>query len=214
MKGIVFFDCDSTLSGIEGVDELGRMRGEAICREIERLTNEAMGGHVPIGEIFGRRLELIRPTLEECERVGQMYIREVEATAQATVEGLRRRGWEVVIVSGGFVPCILPLARALGIGRVEAVPLEFGDGGEYVGYGEGHPATRNGGKLEIVRGVLGEMGAGKSVMVGDGMSDFEAAAGVDLFLAFTGFVRREPVVRAAGQGGEIRRLEEVLELLP
>ena len=59
---LICFDCDSTLSSIEGIDELGRARGAAVFAEVEAMTNDAMNGKLPVEAVFGRRLEIIRPT--------------------------------------------------------------------------------------------------------------------------------------------------------
>ena len=40
MKKIIAFDCDSTLSAIEGVDELARLAGSEIFDQVENLTNK------------------------------------------------------------------------------------------------------------------------------------------------------------------------------
>ena len=45
---LVLFDCDSTLSAIEGIDELGRLRGPKVFQEIEGMTNAAMNGGTPM----------------------------------------------------------------------------------------------------------------------------------------------------------------------
>jgi phosphoserine phosphatase len=52
MKKIIAFDCDSTLSAIEGVDELARIAGDQIFQEVENLTNLAMDGEVPCRRSF------------------------------------------------------------------------------------------------------------------------------------------------------------------
>ena len=100
---LIVFDCDSTLSAIEGIDELARVRGPETFTEVETLTNAAMNGELPIDEIFNRRLEIIRPDLATCQKVGQLYIDEVEPTAVATLEKLRAAGWITVIISGLIV---------------------------------------------------------------------------------------------------------------
>jgi len=69
---LIFFDCDSTLSAIEGIDELARLRGPDCFARIERMTRDAMDGKLPIDEIFARRLDIIRPTRDEVDQVGQM----------------------------------------------------------------------------------------------------------------------------------------------
>ena len=44
---LVIFDCDSTLSAIEGVDELARVRGPELFAEVEAMTHAAMDGKIP-----------------------------------------------------------------------------------------------------------------------------------------------------------------------
>lgn len=208
---LICFDCDSTLSGIEGIDELARARGPELFAAIERMTREAMDGAVPLEDVFRRRLELIRPSRAEVEAVGQLYVREVEPTARATIAELRRRGWTPVIVSGGFVPAIAPLAAFLGIGRVEAVDVQFDAAGRYAGFDAAHPAARRGGKPEIVTRLIAEFGAERSVMVGDGTSDLETVKVVDLFVGFGRYADRAAVREGAPQ--HIRRLDQLLALL-
>jgi phosphoserine phosphatase len=189
---IVFLDCDSTLSSIEAVDELAGLRGGRIAEEVAKLTNEAMDGKMQIGEVFGARLDLIRPTLAECHAMGAEYVRTVEPTAKEAVEKLQEAGWEVVILSGGHTQIIEPLAQYLGVSRIEAVDLYFDEFGNYEGYEEEYPTTRNGGKPEVVARLKSEA-SGSTVMIGDGVSDLETKSEVDLFIGFTGYVERERI---------------------
>ena len=48
---LFFIDCDSTLSTIEGIDELARGKGGDVFERVVELTNAAMNGEVPIGEV-------------------------------------------------------------------------------------------------------------------------------------------------------------------
>ena len=120
---LICFDCDSTLSSIEGIDELARLRGPEICRQVVALTEDAMNGKIRIEEIFGLRLEAIRPTRADAAAVGRSYLAAVEPTAKATIRALGALGWTPIIISGGFRQCIRPLADHLGVERVEAVDL-------------------------------------------------------------------------------------------
>jgi len=190
---LIVFDCDSTLSKIEGIDELARLRGPETFYEIETLTNAAMNGKVAIDEIFARRLDIIQPTVPFCEQVGQLYIEHIEPTAIATLEKLRSEGWTVAIVSGGFTQVIEPLAKHLGIDRIEAVPLKFNIDGSYAGYDETAPPTRNGGKPEIIAQLKAELAPTQIVMVGDGISDLETRTEVDTFIGFGRYADREKV---------------------
>jgi phosphoserine phosphatase len=193
MTKIIAFDCDSTLSSIEGVDELARLAGPEVFRWVEDLTNQAMNGEVAVEEVFGRRLELLRPTRQQCARIGQKYLETLEPTARETIATLRNDGWQCLIISGGFAPCIEPLARELGIERVEAVPLHFHDDGSYRGFDEDFPTTRSGGKPEIITSIKETLSPDTLVMVGDGVSDLETAPLVDHFIGFLRYANRRQV---------------------
>jgi phosphoserine phosphatase len=204
----MIFDCDSTLSAIEGVDELARVRSPDIFGQVEAMTNEAMNGKISVEAVFGRRLEIIRPRLCDVAAVGRRYLETIEPTAQSTLGELGRRGWISVIVSGGFRQAIRPLADELGVARVEAVDLFFDETGGYRGYDESYPTTRSGGKPELVRALKKELTPARVVMVGDGMSDLEAKPEVDLFIGFGRYAARDKV--RAGADKFITSLDELL----
>ena len=208
---LICFDCDSTLSAIEGIDELARARGPEIFAQVEAMTNDAMNGKLAVEAVFGRRLEIIQPRRADVAAVGQRYIETIEPTARATVAALQARGWTVVIVSGGFRPAIRPLADALGVARVEAVDLFFNDDGSYRGYDAAFPTTRSGGKPEVVSALRRELQPAQTVMVGDGVSDLEAQPAVDKFVGFGRYVER-PKVKAAAQHF-VYSLEELLAVV-
>ncbi|WP_265595028.1 HAD-IB family phosphatase [Haloferula sp. BvORR071] len=195
---LAFFDCDSTLSSIEGIDELGRARGPEVFALVEHLTHQAMNGEVPIGEVFGRRMEIIQPDRATADAVAQLYVDTLVPGVAEVIAGLRAKGWTPVILSGGFEPLIRPLAKALGIEHVEAVPLYFDAEGNYAGYGTNYPTTRNGGKPEVVREWKQAMRPEAVIMMGDGISDLEAKPEVDLFIGFGGVVARKAVEEGAG----------------
>lgn len=208
---LICFDCDSTLSAIEGIDELARLRGPRCFEEIEAMTREAMEGRIALDDIFARRLDIIRPTEAETRAVGDHYIREIEPTARTTVAALQAAGWTVAIVSGGYTQAIEPLARFLGIGRIEAVPLRFDAAGHYAGYDRAAPAARRGGKPAILRALKTEFSPARTIMVGDGVSDLETRDEVDLFVGFGRYAERSAV--KAGAHRFIDRLDELLPLL-
>lgn len=204
---LAFFDCDSTLSTIEGIDELGRARGPEVFKLVEHLTHQAMNGEVPIGEVFGRRMEIIRPDRATADAVARLYVDTIVPGAPEMIAWLRAEGWTPVILSGGFEPLIRPLAKTLGVDYVEAVPLHFGPSGDYAGYGSDYPTTRNGGKPEIIREWKQAMLPQAVIMMGDGISDLEAKNEVDLFIGFGGVVSRPAVEK--GAGAWITRLSEI-----
>jgi phosphoserine phosphatase len=194
---LICFDCDNTLSSIEGIDELARIRGPELFARVEALTAEAMNGKIRLEDIFGQRLEAIRPSAGDAAAVGRRYVESVEPAAKEAIASLAAAGWTPVIVSGGFSQAIRPLADYLGVARVEAVDLYFAPDGSYRGYDTSSPATRSGGKAEIISRLRSELAPERVVMVGDGVSDLETRPVVDLFIGYGGFAARERVMREA-----------------
>jgi phosphoserine phosphatase len=192
----VVLDVDSTLSGIEGIDWLASLRGAELKAWSAALTERAMEGKLPIEAVYSERMGAIRPALAEIEELGRVYVERMAPRGRETLTELRAQGIELVMVSGGLREAILPLARELGIDeqRVHAVSVFFDAEGNYAGFDERSPLTRQDGKRITVR----DMGLrGPILAVGDGMTDCEIRQVVEGFAAFTGFMRREPVVQRA-----------------
>jgi phosphoserine phosphatase len=194
---LLLLDCDSTLSSIEGIDELGRLRGPETFKAVEDMTNAAMDGGTPMEAIFAKRLDIIKPTAAELAAIGAKYIATVEPTAVASLAQLRAAGWQIAIVSGGFTQAIRPLAEFLGIDRVEAVVLKFHADGTYAGFDDSCPTCKTKGKNVVARRLRAEYQAGHVVMVGDGASDLEVKGDADLVVGFGRYVQRPKVVAGA-----------------
>jgi phosphoserine phosphatase len=190
---LLIFDCDSTLSSIEGIDELARVRGPEVFKHVEEMTNAAMDGKISVESVFGRRLAIIRPEVKHVAEIGRRYIDTIEPDAKDVVATARAGGWTPMIISGGFRPIIRPLANLLGIERVEAVDLFFDAEGRYTGFDEAYPTTRSGGKPEVIARLKTELQPARIVMVGDGASDLETKPFVDLFVGFGRYVSRQKV---------------------
>jgi phosphoserine phosphatase len=185
----VFFDVDSTLVTIEGIDELADGNPE-----IARLTEAAMNGEVPLDEVYGRRLEIIRPTRERVEKLGEQYKTSLVTGVRETIHSLRDAGVTIHLVTAGVEQAILPLARHLGIDErvVHAVRLEFDPDGAYRDFDRRSFLARPGGKELVVRDARARS-KGRAAFVGDGVSDLEARPAVDLFIGFGGVAVRQRV---------------------
>ena len=205
---LLLLDCDSTLSSIEGIDELGRLRGPVTFKAVEDMTNAAMNGGTPMEAIFAKRLDIIKPTAAELAAIGAQYIATVEPTAVASLAKLRAAGWRIAIVSGGFTQAIRPLADFLGIDRVEAVTLKFHTDGTYAGFDDSCPTCKTKGKNVVARRLRAEHQATHVVMVGDGASDLEVKGDADVVVGFGRYVQRPKV--AAGADQFVRSLEELV----
>jgi phosphoserine phosphatase len=190
----VIFDCDSTLSGVEGIDELA-----VGCRaEVAALTDAAMRGEIALEQVYGRRLDLVRPTRAAIDALAVLYIDALVPDAREVVAALRAEGIVVRIVSGGVRQAIIPMARALGldVGAIAAVDLRWNADGSYAGFDMSSPLARSGGKREVIERWRSELGP-PLMMVGDGVTDLEARPVVNLFVAYAGVVARPQVIKAA-----------------
>jgi len=122
----IIFDCDSTLTKIEGLDEIARQKG--ILDQVEAITRKGMNGEIPYEVSFRRRwLEIVRPTKEDLEWLGQYYIRNLVEGAFEAVTKLKELARHVSILSHVPEPSIRILAEHLGIAQenVFAVPTKF-----------------------------------------------------------------------------------------
>ena len=185
----VFFDVDSTLVTIEGIDVLANGNPEIV-----RLTDAAMNGEIALDDVYGRRLEIIRPTRADVEALGERYVASMVEGARETVGALHDAGAIVHLVTAGIAQAIAPLAATLDITprNVHAVALEFDDDGSYKDFDRRSFLTRNGGKELVVRSIL-TRAKGRAAFIGDGVSDLETKPVVDLFIGFGGVHLRERV---------------------
>lgn len=189
----VLFDVDSTLVTIEGIDVLAG--GDP---RIARLTEAAMNGEIPLDEVYGRRLQMIRPTRTAVAALGARYVSSLVDGAAETIETLQHAGTEVHLVTAGIAQAIAPLAERLHVtlDRVHAVALRFDDNGRYAGFDEQSPLTKPGGKAIVVREIR-RNNPGRAAFVGDGVSDLETKHDIDLFIGFGGVAVRERVKKEA-----------------
>ncbi len=193
----VVFDCDSTLSAIEGVDELAAVLGPEARTAIERLTARAMSGELSLAEVYAPRLAAIRPNRAALDELGRAYVRHAVANAARVCRELAALGKEVHVVSGGLRPAVLAIAAACGVPdeRVHAVEVRFDADGAFDGFDESSPLVQPLGKLDLLR-ALG-LDRRRTALVGDGSTDLAAAPACARFIAFAGVARRAAVCEAA-----------------
>lgn len=207
---LIFFDCDSTLSSIEGIDELARLKGKEW--RVGLLTEKAMNGDLDLQEVYGKRLQAIRPTRGQLQAIEERYWETIVPDAREVIAALHLLGKQVFIISGGLAEPVRGFGKRLGVPaeNIRAVELEYNElSGDwwryyeprertrqtYLDYNEG-PLTVSSGKPAIIRELAGRT-HGRRLMVGDGSSDLATRGEVDLFVGFGGVVAREKVQREA-----------------
>ena len=217
---IVVYDCDSTLSTIEGIDVLADQVG--LASEVAALTDAAMDGDVDLSDVYGERLSMLNPTRQQVLALKDDYKTNVVADAGAVIAALSAVGHEQWIVSGGLLEPVVEFGIWLGIeaDRIRAVGTEFDPlagswwtgtklDARYLDYTAGH-LTETTGKGDVIDAAI--VTPGRRLMIGDGMSDLRAATSVDLFVAYAGVVARDAVVESAPVVVRSKSLAPILAL--
>jgi phosphoserine phosphatase len=218
----IFFDCDSTLTAVEGIDILAETAAKKW--RVETLTNAAMNGELDLGEVYGKRLQAIKPTRKQVQAIKQIYKRNLVEDAAEVIAILHDLGHKVYIISGGLAEPVAEFGVWLGVPRerIRAVGLSYNALSghwwqpettweeQYLNFEQGS-LTISDGKAEIVRELLGEQD-GRSLLIGDGSSDLLAGTAVDLFIGYGGVVVREQVLAEAAAYIHSRSLAPLLAL--
>jgi len=189
---VVVFDCDSTLSAVEGIDLLAEKYG--VKKEVEKITHHAMNGHSNFADALAFRLQLVRPCKSDMKWLGGQYIeREVPGTKELVTK-LKKLRKKVFIISGGFDSAIKIFASHIGVKKSNVLcnSLLFDKSGKYRGFDNSNPLSKNHGKKIVLKQITK---LGSTVFVGDGVTDLEAKNVVDLFVGFGGVKVREVVKR-------------------
>ena len=199
----VIFDCDSTLTGIEGIDELASHPDTR--QRVADLTRSAMDGKVNLETVYGERLEILQPTRGAVRALRSRYRKHVVKDAAALIQALQVLGHEVYIVSGGLFDPVREFGMHLGVApeHIRAVEVEYDtlSGNWWQGQGPWREAylavqhsvlTESDGKARVIRELLQNQ-TGRSLLVGDGVSDLLASREVDLFAGFGGVICRDRV---------------------
>ncbi|KAI7836959.1 hypothetical protein COHA_009208 [Chlorella ohadii] len=201
------FDVDSTFCADESIDEIAAFLG--VGEQVAALTAKAMGGTVLFQDALAERLGVMHPSRDDMQRFLDGHPPQISPGIPQLVAALKASGKQVFLVSGGFRLVIHPIAEMLGIpiDHVFANTILFDHDGAYDGFDPEEFPSRSGGKAEAVQHIKQKHNFKTVVMVGDGMTDFEARApgGADAFigpavlsrkaLRYGGVVYRETVAK-------------------
>jgi phosphoserine phosphatase len=206
----IAFDCDGTLSAIEGVDELAKTR--QIYETVATLTAEAMGKTGLTSSLYAKRLDLIKPTKAAVEALAQQYIQHQITDAHAVIQIFHRLKKQVYVISAGLLPAVRSFANALSIDstQVFAVDIHFDAQGHYLNYDQHSPLVTNQGKREIV--VQIKKTYPEIAYVGDGMNDISVMDIVKRFIGYGGMFPRENIAALCDYYIRTRSLAPLLPL--
>ena len=206
-RRLVVMDVDSTLVQGEVIEMLA---AEAGCEaEVARVTAAAMAGELDFEASLRARVALLEGLpVEAVDRV-RAAVR-LTPGARTLVRTLKRLGWTVGIVSGGFTAVTDDLREQLGLDHALANVLEVKDGrltGQVVG-----AVVDRAAKARALREFAEQEGLQpeQTVAIGDGANDLDMLAAAGLGIAFNA----KPVVRDAADAAlSVPFLDAVLFLL-
>jgi phosphoserine phosphatase len=206
-RRLVVMDVDSTLIQDEVIDLLARRAGTEA--EVAEVTAAAMRGDLDFTESLRARVATLAglpvSVLEEVRADIQLT-----PGARTLVRTLKRLGFSVAVVSGGFIEIVGPLAAELEIDHAQANRLDVRDG-LLTGALVGEVVDRQGKAKALRRFAAAEhLPMSRTVAIGDGANDLDMLAAAGLGIAFNA----KPIVREqADTAVNVPYLDAVLYLL-
>lgn len=187
----VVFDCDGTLSTIEGIDELARENG--VGKEVTKLTAEAMGTLGMNPELYQKRLALVQPRLEQVHALGKEYFSHQVPDVHAVIQLFKRFNKSIYLVSAGLHPALKIFGRMLTIPQknIFSVDIQFDEQGNYLDYEHTSPMVYSDGKRTIVNEL--KTRHARIAYIGDGLNDLPVYDLVTRFVGFGGAYFRQNI---------------------
>lgn len=185
------FDCDSTLSSIEGIDELAKKNG--VGEAVKKLTHQAMSHTGLTTELYQQRLALVRPTRQQVLALGKNYIDHLSPNATSIIQLLQKLNKAIFIISAGLYPSLLILAEHLNIPRTHifGVDIYFDENGSYKNFDHHSTLTTSHGKQIIVDTI--KQKCPNIAYIGDGLNDLAVYESVTRFIGYGGCEYRKQI---------------------
>lgn len=181
MRRLICFDMDSTLIQTECIDELAEKAG--VGEQVRAITESAMRGEIDFKESFTQRVALLKG-LDESVMKDIAENMPITEGVERLMFVLKRYGYKIAILSGGFTYFGEYLQKKFGIDYVYANELEIIDGkltGRYLG-----DVVDGKRKAELLRLIaqVEKVDIAQTIAVGDGANDLPMLSLAGLGIAF------------------------------
>ena len=181
MRRLICFDMDSTLIETEVIDELAIRAG--VGDEVKAITERAMRGEIDFTESFRERVALLKGLDESVMQDIAEHLPITEGVDRLMYV-LKKYGYKIAILSGGFTYFGQFLQQKYGIDYVYANELEIVDGkltGRYLG-----DVVDGKRKAELLRLIaqVEKVDIAQTIAVGDGANDLPMLGVAGLGIAF------------------------------
>jgi len=219
---LIAFDVDSTLLRVESLDTAveaalaGHDDQTAAKARLHDITRAGMSGSMALRDSLEARLKLASLDRALVERIAAQLRQRLTPGMSPLIRKLRENGDTLHAISGGFADLLEPVLADLGFGQgdIHANRFVWADD-QVAGLDGDYPLSRNGGKADILNMISSQ--AGETIMVGDGMTDFEAyeAGAADRFVGFGLIAKRDVVIAACEWAGAryVRSVDDLAKAL-
>ena len=193
MRRLICFDMDSTLIQTECIDELAMRAG--VGDKVKAITERAMRGEINFKESFTQRVSLLKGLDISVMKDIAEHLPITEG-ADRLMSVLKRCGYKIAILSGGFTYFGEQLRRRYGIDYVYANELEIDENGKLTGryIGDIVDGKRKAELLKLIAQVE-QVNLAQTIAVGDGANDLPMISEAGLGIAF----HAKPRVKATAQ---------------
>ena len=182
MRRLICFDMDSTLIQTECIDELAARAG--VGDQVRAITERAMRGEIDFKESFTERVALLKGLdVSVMQDIAEQL--PITEGVPRLMEVLKRCGYKIAILSGGFTYFGEYLQRKFGIDYVYANELEIDDNGKLTGryVGDVVDGRRKAELLKLIAQVE-KVHLAQTIAVGDGANDLPMISEAGLGIAF------------------------------
>ena len=182
MRRLICFDMDSTLIQTECIDELAERAG--VGDKVKAITERAMRGEIDFKESFTERVALLKGLdVSVMQEIAENL--PITEGVERLMTILKRCGYKIAILSGGFTFFGEYLQRKFGIDYVYANELEIDDYGKLTGryVGEIVDGHRKAELLKLIAQVE-KVNLAQTIAVGDGANDLPMISQAGLGIAF------------------------------